>query len=141
MFEKYLSGVANPANLASFFGSVTWELANRAARSEIPYRHQELVNKWDSTYGSAAVSSYLDNTALVDRKVAESLKRLAPNASLYKPVHTWCGQFNSSAGCRNTPKDGGCTDQNGKDWKHGFNVRVDGRPCNKSNHNRASHVV
>lgn len=147
MFEKYMLGVATPANLASFFGSVTWELANRAARSELPYRHQELMNKWDTAYGSVAVSAYLDNTELLDKKVAESLKRVAPNNSPLKTVtkkarkpHSWCPMFNTPSGCTNTQRDGGCTDHTGGEWKHGCNARVHGRPCNKTDHCRMNHV-
>ena len=146
MFEKYMLGVATPANLASFFGSVTWELANRAARSELPYRYQELMNKWDTAYGSAAVSAYMDNTAF-DRKVAESLKRVAPSSSTHmttpkKPrkPNSWCPMFNTPAGCTNTKRDAGCTDESGGEWKHGCNARVKGRPCNKTDHCRVTHV-
>ena len=151
MFEKYIAGVATQANLASFFGSVTWELANRAARSELPYRYQELVNKWDTAYGAAAVSTYLDNSDMWDQKVRESLKRVAPfniknikkpvNPSPKKPrkPHSWCPMFNMQGGCSNNPRVGGCTDQKGVEWNHGCNVRVDGRMCNKDDHCRFNH--
>ena len=146
MFEKYMLGVATPTNLASFFGTVTWELANRAARSELPYRHQELMNKWDTAYGSVAVSAYLENPALLDKKVAESLKRVAPNSpnkltpKRARKPNSWCPIFNSQNGCTNIQSEEGCTDQNGVEWKHGCNVRVNNHPCNKSEHSRVNHV-
>ena len=151
MFEKYLAGVATATNLANFFGSVTWELANRAARSELPYRYQELMNKWDTTYGSVSASAYLDNSALLEQKVAEkvaeAVKRMAPNISpgknLTKRVrkpHSWCNTFNTLNGCQNTQREGGCTDQEGVQWKHGCNARVQNKPCNSIDHNRFNHV-
>jgi hypothetical protein len=147
MFEKYLAGNATQANLASFFGTVAWELANRATRKEVPHKYQELVNKWDTTFGAGAGPSFLENEYL-DKKVAESLMRVAPLAPLSPSgkrkrtitANNWCGMFNTPKGCPNTPKEGGCTDQSGKVWKHGCNIRVSGRACNSTDHNRLNHV-
>ena len=47
MLEKFLVEGTTATQLESFFASVTWELANRAAKSEVPYRHAELHLKWD----------------------------------------------------------------------------------------------
>lgn len=148
MFEKYLAGVANQDNLEKFFSSVTFELANRAARTELPYRYNELITKWEISF-KPSQNSFLDNNQLMDKKVAESLKRQFPSSSLqpdYSPKkpktpHTWCGLFNSTAGCSNEPCMGGCVDKSGKEWKHGCNIRLSGgRPCNSSAHSRANHT-
>ena len=147
MLEKYLCGNANQTNLASFFGSVTWENASRATRSEVPHKYQELVNKWDTTFGGGAGPSYLENNDLFDRKVVESLKRVAPlsphgkKSKVSRTTNNWCGLFNTPKGCTNYPREGGCTDQAGKEWKHGCNTRENGKHCNKSDHNRANHVA
>ena len=45
MFQKYLDGVATQSNLDKFFSSVTYELANGAARSELLYKYSELITK------------------------------------------------------------------------------------------------
>ena len=144
-------GVATATNLANFFGSVTWELANRAARSELPYRYQELMNKWDTTYGSVSASAFMDNSALmkqtVAEQVAEAVKRFAPIGSPGKNpnkkarrTHTWCSMFNTLNGCQNPQREGGCTDQKGVQWNHGCNARVQNRPCNSTEHNKFNHV-
>ena len=147
MLEKYLSGSANQSNLASFFGSVTWENASRATRSEVPHKYQELVNKWDTTFGGGAGPSYLGNNEQLDKRVVESLKRVASlspqgrKTKVGRTSNNWCGVFNSPKGCINYPREGGCTDPAGKEWKHGCNVRENGKHCNSSDHNRANHVA
>ena len=95
------------------------------------------MNKWDTAYGSVAVSAYLDNPDLLDKKVAEAMKRVAPGFSPNKlnppkqprRPNPWCNMFNTQGGCQNTQREGGCTDQAGAEWEHGCTVRVKGRPC------------
>ena len=114
-FEKYLAGNATQANLASFFGM---ELANRATRKEVPHKYQELVNKWDTTFGAGAGPSFME-IEFLDKKVAESLMIVAPLAPISPSgkrkrtitAHNWCGMFNTPKGCPNSPNEGGCTDQ------------------------------
>ena len=50
MLEKFLGGGTSAKQLEDFFSSVTWELANRAAKSELPYKHAKLMLKWGQLY-------------------------------------------------------------------------------------------
>ena len=43
LLEKFLAGGTTAAQLEGFFLSVTWQLANRAAKAEVPYKHAELL--------------------------------------------------------------------------------------------------
>ena len=61
------------------------------------------------------------------------------NSKVSRSSNNWCVLFNTPEGCTNGPREGGCTDQAGKEWKHGFNFRENGKNCNKSDHNRANH--
>ena len=145
LFEKYLLSVASADTIEKFFGSVTFEQASRAARNELPYTYQELLTKWDTSYRGRESSL---NQKDEDRKVFEAWKRaggtLPPNKNIPKKAKygTWCVLFNTTSGCTNTQRSGGCTDQAGAEFKHGCNARSGGpgsRMCNSNQHNRFKH--
>jgi len=142
MLEKFLLGGTSAAQLESFFASVTWELANRAAKTEVPYKHSELLVKWEQMFRSAPA---YDKPAF-DEEVRNSIKRIMPVQpfSPKKPkkprnMTYWCGGFNTDQGCSNQQAGTGCKDATGKVYKHGCNVRKDGKMCNAHGHNRAGH--
>jgi hypothetical protein len=149
MLEKFLGGGTSAKQLEDFFSSVTWELANRAAKSELPYKHAELMLKWDQLYRYSSTPQVTPvGGALLDRQLRESLKRMmgttinpSPNKKA-RQGHSWCLEFNSKgAGCTNPARDGGgCTDKNGRELKHGCSFRTEGKPCNSVDHNRWNHT-
>ena len=147
MLQKFLMGGTSAKQLEGFFNSVTWELANRAAKSELPYKHAELLLKWDqSCRFSGPVSAGPTN---LDKHIKDAIKRgmqdwrndktLSPSSKKARPSHNWCGLFNRNGGCNNTQSDSGCIDNSNKSWKHGCNVKTDGKLCNSHEHNRESH--
>ena len=140
LFEKYLAGVGTVDYMEKFFSATTFELANRAARHELPYRYHELVTKWDTMFRN----HYGDRD--FDRRVAESMRRTGSiqsptNNNSKKPrTSPWCKDFNTDEGCKNPQADGGCTDSDEKDNRHGCNARLQGgQLCNSSRHNKLSH--
>ena len=144
MLEKFLAGGTTSAQLESFFSSVTWELANRAAKSEVPYKHAELLLKWDQMYRST-YNPYSQTS--LEKTVADMVKRSLPpqTYALHKQKkqrtpHSWCLDFNSPKGCSNPPAGAGCIDNTGRSLKHGCNVRTDNKTCNALDHNRHNHV-
>ena len=138
--------MATADNIDKFFSSVTFEQASRAARNELPYTYQELLTKWDTSHRGRENFSLDNNNQAFDRKVLEAMKRAGGslplnrfNSPTKKVKLSWCPQFNTSAGCSNTQRAGGCTDQAGTEFKHGCNVKTNGRMCNSAKHNRLSH--
>jgi hypothetical protein len=150
LFEKYLQGVATTDNIEKFFSSVCFEQASRAARNELPYRYQELLTKWDTSFKGMEGHSLDNSNQAFDKKVIEAVKRvggsLTPTKFDNNPKRTkqspWCVLFNTNSGCTNTQRSGGCTDQAGVEYKHGCNVRgagPGGRMCNSAQHSRLNH--
>ena len=144
--------------MEKFFAATTFELANRAARHELPYRYHELVTKWDTMFRT----HYGDRD--FDRRVAESMKRTGSiqsptgrvvestkrTGSIQSPTNNnskkprtgpWCKDFNTDEGCKNSQAEGGCTDSAEKDYsRHGCNARIQGgKLCNSSRHNKLGH--
>ena len=148
MFEKFLGGNTSAKQLEDFFGSVTWELANRAAKRELPYKHAELMLKWDQLYRYASTPLMPPVGGTVEKQLKEYFKRMMESPAGNSPkkgkpavrISSWCQDFNKEAGCTNTARDGGgCTDRSGKDLKHGCSFRTGGRHCNSADHNRLNH--
>ena len=144
MLEKFLAGGTTAAQLESFFASVTWELANRAAKSEVPYKHAELLLKWDQMYRNT-FHSY--GQPSLEKQVEDIVKRSLPQQAYsplkqkkQRPLHSWCLDFNLPQGCSNPQAGSGCVDSTGKSLKHGCNVRKDGKTCNASDHNKLKHT-
>ena len=148
MLEKYLGGGTSAKQLEDFFSSVTWELANRAAKSELPYKHAELMLKWDQLYRYSTIPQVLPvGGPLVDKQLRDYMKRFMetstnPSPKKAKQGHSWCLDFNKqgTTGCTNTAREGGgCTDKNGRNLKHGCSFRTEGKTCNSLDHNRWKH--
>ena len=143
MLEKFLSGGTTAAQLEDFFASVTWELANRAAKSEVPYKHAELLLKWDQMYRN---TYHAYGQPSLEKTVEDIMKRTMPPYSpiqkkKQKPPHSWCIDFNKPQGCSNTVDGSGCVDKSGKSLKHGCNMRnKDNKTCNSPDHNRFKHI-
>ena len=81
-----------------------------------------------------------------DEEVRNSIKRIMPGQdfSPKKPkkprnMTHWCAGFNTEQGCSNQQNGTGCRDTSGKTYKHGCNVKKEGKMCNSSDHNRAGH--
>ena len=148
MLEKFLEGCATAKQLEDFFSSVTWELANRAAKRELPYKHAELMLKWDQLHRYSSGPQQDSMSTSLDKQFKEYMRRMmgSPASSPSKRPRTsftssWCQDFNRAAGCTNPASDGGgCTDKNGKALKHGCNVRTAGKMCNAVDHNRLGHT-
>ena len=145
MLEKFLAGGTTAKQLEDFFSSVTWELANRAAKSELPYKHAELMLKWDQLYRYSSVPQLpLAGGGSLDQQLRDMLKRFSKSPTTpskkAKQSHSWCLDFNKESGCSNPPRDGGgCTDTTGRHLKHGCSFRTDGKICNALDHNRKQH--
>ena len=143
MLEKFLLGGTTAAQLEDFFASVTWELANRAAKSEVPYKHAELLLKWDQMYRNT-YHNY-GQPSLV-KQVEDIVKRTFPSHTprpqqkKLRPPHSWCIEFNKPNGCSNPAGGSGCVDKTGKSLKHGCNIRKEGKTCNAPDHNRFNHT-
>ena len=45
MLENYLEYEASAKQLEEFFGTITWELSSREARTDLPFKHSELSVK------------------------------------------------------------------------------------------------
>ena len=146
MLEKFLSGSTSAKQLEDFFSSVTWELANRAAKKELPYKHAELMLKWDQMYRYSSNSLLTPVGGPMDKQIKDYIKRLMETSNSSPPkkakfTSSWCPDFNKPAGCSNTPRDGGgCTDGSGKSLKHGCNIRTNGKTCNSMDHGRPNHT-
>ena len=149
MLEKFLAGGTTAAQLEGFFASVTWELANRAAKSEVPYKHAELLLKWDQMFRTP-FHSYGGQTSL-EKQVADMVKKALPPQAYsphgqrqkrIRPPHSWCLDFNTPQGCSNPPSGSGCVDNTGKILKHGCNFRNkdNNKTCNATDHNRLNHT-
>ena len=143
MLEKFLNGGTTAAQLESFFASVTWELANRAAKAEVPYKHAELLLKWDQMYRNS-LHTYGQPT--LEKQVADMVKRALP-PQVFSPqkqkrlrVHNWCMEFNTAQGCSNPVSGSGCMDNTGRSLKHGCNIRKGNSCCNAPDHNRITHT-
>ena len=148
MLEKFLSGGTTSKQLEEFFNSVTWELANRAAKSQLPYRYAELQLKWDQSYRNSyhAQISVKDDRNLSEI-VSDTVKRTMKNLNIRTPTkkprqtHNWCPDYNKEGGCSNTKTETGCKDGSDKVLKHGCSVRkANGRMCNSAEHNRQNHT-
>ena len=144
MLEKFLAGGTTAKQREDFFSSVTWELANRAAKSELPYKHSELMLKWDQFYRYSNMSPVSGDGVLKQQLKDYVRQMVGPSkvTSIKKPrlSHSWCLDFNREKGCSNTKKEGGgCTDVTGKILKHGCSFRKNGKACNSQDHNRLNH--
>ena len=148
MFEKFVAGGTDAKQLEEFFNSVTWELANRAAKSQLPYRHAELLLKWDQSFrGSFKSQASMKSAGNLEKQIVDTVKRtikqLHDKSITKKPrvAHNWCKKFNTMAGCSNPESDSGCEDSDGKILKHGCNATMnDGKNCNSADHNRMNHT-
>ena len=106
MLEKFLAGGTTAKQLEDFFSSVTWELANRAAKSELPYKHSELMLKWDQLYRYSNMSPVSGDGVLKQQLKDYVRQMVGPSkvTSIKKPrlSHSWCLDFNREKGCSNT---------------------------------------
>ena len=148
MLEKYLAGGTSAKQLEDFFSSVTWELANRAAKSELPYKHAELMLKWDQLYRYSSTPQVPPvGGSQMDKQLMVYMKRMMETTNNHSPKkakqsHSWCLDFNKQGtGCTNPAREGGgCTDKNGRNLKHGCSFRTEGKTCNSLDHNRWNHA-
>lgn len=148
MLEKFLGGSTSAKQLEDFFSSVTWELGNRAAKKELPYKHAELMLKWDQLYRYPSAPLTAPMGAQLDKQFKEYVKRMMESSTSFTPkkaktgfTSSWCQDFNKAAGCSNPARaGGGCTDKSGKSLKHGCSIRTNGKHCNSADHNRLNHT-
>ena len=96
-----MAGGTSAAQLEGFLSSVTWELANRAAKAEVPYKHAELLLKWVQMYRS--IVTY--GQASFDEQVQIAVKRCLPKQVFSpnkqkkaKTSNGWCGDYNTQQG-------------------------------------------
>ena len=149
VLEKFLAGAATYDQIIKFFSSVTWELANRASKSECPYKHDELCIKWDQLFrGSATSRPYTDSISL-EKTIRENIKRELGQYVTSSPLKAkkqranytnWCPMFNTTGGCSNELSGDGCKGADGMVLKHGCNFREGRKMCNSKDHNRGGHT-
>ena len=172
ILDRYVKGeITHSDPVKKFYSNTVEENANRICRTDVPLTYDECVQRWEnqvksggSGWSAAAGSARTASSGAPDPSMTSVLQGLTHalssmaggarkrniggnnnNKAKKQRRPPFCLKFNTPGGCSSTRSGDGCIGQDGGQYRHGCNVRIQtntppfSKYCNAGDHNAAKH--